>query len=77
MKVRITAPAFCDYSRIDDSGCIELPEKSRLNKLYSMLKIPLPVRPLLITMVNFEKARPAKILSEGDDVSILWFMSGG
>jgi len=77
MKVRITAPPFCDHSRIDESGCIELPVGAKLNDLYKVLKISLPLRPVLITSINYERARLSALMKDGDEVSIFWPMSGG
>ncbi|MBI9107924.1 MAG: MoaD/ThiS family protein [Spirochaetales bacterium] len=77
MNVRITAPPFCDHSRVDDSGFIKLKDEAKLNSLYKLLKVPLPLRPLLITVVNYERARPGLLLKDGDEVSIFWPLSGG
>jgi len=77
MKIRISAPPFCDHSRISDSGYIELEDGANLNDLYKYLAMPLILRPLLITSVNYERRRPGYGLNEGDDVSIFWPISGG
>ena len=77
MKVRITAPPFCDHSLIDNLSFIELKEGACLNELYSKLKVAALLRPFLITSVNYEIARPSVALSDGDEVSIFWPLSGG
>ena len=77
MKVRITAPPFCDHSLIDNRGFIELKEGASLNDLYNRLKVTALLRPFLITSVNYEIARPSVTLSDGDEVSIFWPLSGG
>ncbi len=77
MKVRITAPPFCDHSSIDNRGFIELKEGASLNDLYNKLKVTALLRPFLITSVNYEIARPSASLSDGDEVSIFWPLSGG
>jgi molybdopterin converting factor small subunit len=77
LKVRITAPPFCDHSLIDNRGFIKLKEGASLNEIYSKLKVTVLLRPFLITSVNYEIARPSVTLSDGDDVSIFWPLSGG
>jgi molybdopterin converting factor small subunit len=77
LKVRITAPPFCDHSSIDNLGNIELAEGASLNDLYKKMKVAALLRPFLITSVNYEIARPSVTLSDGDDVSIFWPLSGG
>jgi len=77
LKVRITAPPFCDHSSIDNRGFIELTEGASLHDLYNKLKVAALLRPFLITSVNYELARPSVTLSDGDDVSIFWPLSGG
>ena len=52
-------------------------EGARLNDLYKVLKVPLILRPLLITSVNYDRRRPLTELSDGDEVSIFWPVSGG
>jgi molybdopterin converting factor small subunit len=77
LKVRITAPPFCDHSSIDDRGYIELEKDANLNDLYKKLKVAALLRPFLITSINYEVARPSVTLSDGDEVSIFWPLSGG
>jgi len=77
LKVRITAPPFCDHRSIDNRGFIELNDGASLNDLYNKLKVAALLRPFLITSVNYEIARPSVTLSNGDDVSIFWPLSGG
>ena len=77
MKVRITAPPFCDHSSIDNRGYFELKEGASLNDLYKKLKVAVLLRPFLITSVNYEIAKPSVTLSNGDEVSIFWPLSGG
>ena len=77
MKVRIAAPPFCDHSLIDDNGHIELKAKARLNDLYKLLRVPLHLRPILIAAVNYNRAKLTHRLSDGDEVSIFWPLSGG
>ena len=77
MKIRVTAAPFCDHSLIDESGCMQIKDGASLNELYRLLKIGFVLRPLLLTTVNYDRARPSKRLSEGDEVSIFWPLSGG
>jgi molybdopterin converting factor small subunit len=77
LKVRITAPPFCDHSSIDNRGFIELEKDASLNDLYSRLKVTALLRPILITSVNYEIVRPSVTLSDEDEVSIFWPLSGG
>jgi molybdopterin converting factor small subunit len=77
MKVRVYAPPFCDHSRIDDLGFVELTGGASLNSLYKLLKVPLPLRPLLITSINYDSAGLSTVLCDGDEVSIFWPLSGG
>ncbi|MBI9102060.1 MAG: hypothetical protein JEY99_06580 [Spirochaetales bacterium] len=77
MKVKLYAPPFCDHSGIDDHGFLELKAGARLKDLYSIIKVPLLVRPVLITSVNYEKSGLLCKLEDGDTVSIFWPLSGG
>ncbi len=77
MKVRVSAAPFCDHSSIDDRGYIELSEGARLNDVYKKLKVAVFLRPLLLTSVNYDRAKPSTRLIDGDEVSIFWPISGG
>lgn len=77
MKVRVTAPPFCDHKLIDDQGFLELAEGAKLGALYKILKVPIPIRPIMITSVNYDRSKQGRILKDGDDVSIFWPLSGG
>ena len=56
---------------------MELPEGSRLNDLFRLLKVPLRHGAVLFCMVNYDKAKLSQPLSEGDTVSFLNLVSGG
>jgi molybdopterin converting factor small subunit len=77
IKVRINAPPFCDHSLVDESGCINLESGAKLSSLYKIIKVPAALRLLMITSVNYERARPSRELIDGDEVSIFWPISGG
>jgi molybdopterin converting factor small subunit len=62
---------------MDNISRLELKDGARLNDLYKILKVAPLVRPLLITSVNFERAKPSTKLSDGDEVSIFWPFTGG
>lgn len=77
MRVKVTAPSFCDHSVLDDYGWIEMPSKSVLRDLLKRLKVPLLLRPLLLIQVNYENAAGSVTLHEEDVVTIFWPISGG
>lgn len=77
MKVKVIVPSFCDHSRLDDSGQIELPESSRIIDLYKAVKVPLIYYPLFITAVNYDRVSLMHRLKEGDTVSVFWPIGGG
>ena len=77
MRVTITAPAFCRRKHISGDGSIELPDAAAVAALYRRLRVPVLLRPLLVTTVNGAPARPSQKLADGDDVSILWPVGGG
>ncbi len=77
MKIKVYAPPFFNLSAIDEDGFIEVEEGSTLNTLYKKLRIPLPIRPLIIGSVNYERVKLTYKLKDGDVVSILSMLSGG
>lgn len=77
MRIRVTAPAFCDHSAIDDKGNIELNRGTRLSGLLKILRIPLILKPILLVTVNYSRVKSSTVLKEGDTVSIYWPVSGG
>lgn len=77
MKVKLYAPPICDHTAIDDQGFLDIPQKSRLKDVLSLIGLPRIIRPILIAKVNYEKVPGSFILQEGDVVSIFWPLSGG
>lgn len=77
IKVKVYAPGFCDHTWIDDQGFVELPVLSTLKDLYSIIKMPLLRRRLMIVRVNYDKVKIKHHLKDGDTISIFLPLSGG
>ena len=77
LKVRVYAAPFLDLSALDDDGCVTLALGSTVDALYKKLKIPLPLRPLIICQVNQKKAKRTDELIDGDTVSLFGIIAGG
>jgi molybdopterin converting factor small subunit len=77
IKVKVYAPAFINHDPIDADGMVTLPEGASLQDLYSLLKLPLPLRLAFFCSVNHEQARWNMTLKDGDTVSFLFPISGG
>lgn len=77
MKIRVYAPAFCDYKYIDDNGFMELDEGTTLSQVLKKLNIPLVFRKVLISTVNYQKEKLSYKIKEGDIISIIGPLSGG
>jgi len=77
MKVRVYAPSFCDHTRLDSKGFMEISEGATLNDVVKNLKIPFVFRKLLIVSVNYDKSKLSQRLNEGDVISILGSISSG
>jgi hypothetical protein len=54
IKIRVYAPGFINHDAIDPDGFINLEEGDSLGVLYRKLKVPLPLRPILVCSVNYE-----------------------
>ncbi len=77
LRIRVYAPPLGDHSPIDDEGFVELPEASTLNQLFKLLRIPLRQGAVLFCMVNYERSRLSRVLSDGDTVSFISLLAGG
>lgn len=77
IKVKVYAPGFCDHTQIDDQGFVELPVLSTLKDLYSIIKMPLLRRRLMIVRVNYDKVKINHQLKDEDTISIFLPVSGG
>jgi len=56
---------------------MELEEGACLREVYRHLKVPPPLRPVLVCMVNYERVRRSTPLKDGDVVSFLTPLAGG
>ena len=77
MKIKVFAPPFLNLSAVDEEGYITLKQGATVNGLYKILKIPLPLRPFMISSVNHKPSKLNQKLNDGDTVSFLTFLSGG
>jgi molybdopterin converting factor small subunit len=77
MKVKVNAPAFCSFKHIDENGYIILPEGATLNDVYKKLRVPLLMRKILFSAVNYERVKLRTKLKDGDVVSFVTLISGG
>ncbi|MFO7963758.1 MAG: hypothetical protein R6U50_07550 [Desulfobacterales bacterium] len=77
IKVKVYAPPFCSFRHIDEGGYMTLPDKSVLNDVYKMLRIPLPFRKILFAAVNYKKAGLKQTLNDGDVISFFSGLAGG
>ncbi len=77
IKVKVYLPPYLDVSRLDESGYVELFEGARLRDLFKELRIPFPLGTVKLCRVNYEKARLASKLEDGDTVSFFSLISGG
>lgn len=77
MKVKVYAPVFGNTELLDHNGYLELNENALLSDVYKKLKIPLLLRNSLFCMVNYERAKSTKKLTNGDTVSFFGPISGG
>ena len=77
IKVKVNAPAYCSFKHIDEKGYMNLPEGATLNDVYIKLGVPLVMRKVLFSAVNYEQVKLGTKLKEGDVVSFLTIMSGG
>lgn len=77
IKVKVYAPGFINHDPVDQNGFVEMAEDDSVHSLYRQLRVPLWLRPLLTSYVNYEPAKSNKKLKEGDVVSFLFPISGG
>ncbi len=77
MKVKVSAPPFCSFEHIDENGYMLLPEGATLNDVYKKLHVPLLMRKILLSSVNYERVKLRTTLKDGDVVSFIALMSGG
>ncbi|MBU2511080.1 MoaD/ThiS family protein [bacterium] len=77
MKIKVYAPIFGNTDALDDSGCLELAENATLNDVFKKMKIPFLLRNSLLCMVNYERGKSDRKLSEGDIISFIGPLSGG
>ena len=69
MKVKVYAASFCSFKDIDKDGYMTLADNAILNDVCKNLRIPFPLRKLMLPSVN-HRIRPLKTrLKEGDVVS--------
>jgi len=77
MKITVYAPPFVSHDSLDEDGSMELEEGACLREVYRHLKVPPPLRPVLVCMVNYERVRRSTPLKDGDVVSFLTPLAGG
>ena len=77
MKVKVSAPAFFSFKHIDPNGYMTLPEGATLNDVYKKLQVPLVMRKLIFSLVNYEHVKLRTKLKEGDVISFVSLIKGG
>jgi molybdopterin converting factor small subunit len=77
MRIKVFAPSFLNLSALDAEGYITLNEGATVGTLYKKLKVPLALRPFMISSVNYKSAKMNQELRDGDTVSFLTPLSGG
>ncbi len=77
MKIRVFAPPFSDWSRLDEDGRLELPEGATVGDALAALRIPLRPAAVLLCTVNGERTGLGRKLAEHDRLSFLSLVSGG
>jgi sulfur carrier protein ThiS len=77
MRIRVFAPPFSDWSKLDEDGKLELPEDATLGDALAALRIPLRPAAALLCAVNGEKSGLGRKLAEGDRLSFFSLVSGG
>jgi molybdopterin converting factor small subunit len=77
MKIKVLAPGFIKHDAFDPNGFVELNENDSVRTLFNKLRIPLALRLILTSYVNYEPSRANTKLKEGDVVSFLFPITGG
>ena len=77
MKVKVYAASFCSFKNVDENGYMTLDENAVLNDVCKNLRIPLPLRKLMLPSIN-HRIMPLKTrLKDGDVVSFFSGLGGG
>ena len=77
MKVKISVSGAASRAELDDDGMMLLDDGATVRTVYRKLKIPLYLRPLMKSWVNYETARMGDRLKDGDEVMFLILAAGG
>ena len=77
MRVKISVSGFASRAEMDDDGTMALNDGATVRTVYRKLKIPLRLRPLMKSWVNYEPARMGDKLKDGDEVMFLILAAGG
>ncbi len=77
MRIRVYAPRFADFSKIDDDGFMTMPEGATLNDLLKRLRVPLRFAAAIFCLVNYERAPLSRKLQDGDTVGFIALLAGG
>ena len=77
MKVKVHAASFCSFKEIDPDGHMTLPKNAVLNDVCKKLRIPFPIRKLMLPSVNHQIVPLKTKLEEGDVISFFSGLGGG
>jgi molybdopterin converting factor small subunit len=77
IKVKVYAPAFCSFKRVDENGHMTLPDDGVVGDVYKNLRIPAMFKKIMIASVNEQRVDLQAKLKDGDVVSFFSGLVGG
>ncbi len=77
MRIRVFPPPFSDFSAVDESGFIELPEGTTVGEALGALGVPFRTFAVALCAVNRRKTALDSVLRDGDVLSFHLLVPGG
>lgn len=77
IRIKMMPPPWCDHSRIDARGWMELPDHATLNDALKQVKCGAVLAKFLLASVNGERVSFSTELNDGDVVGFFMLCAGG
>lgn len=77
IRIKIMPPPWCDHSRIDERGWMELPDHATMNDALRQVKCSAVQAKFLLASVNGERVSFSTALKDGDVVGFFMLCVGG
>ena len=77
MRVRVYVPSYLSDKNVDENGYMTLQDGATLNDVLKRLGVPLPLRGIIYSTVNYKRVKLKTKIRDGDIIRFIMPQAGG